>query len=110
MHHALGVQRIGWRGTVDPVWTFLDSGIRARLVATEESGVAVVDRLGRYTVYLVLGFVVLAALLRIRSAVVRRNIRKELDAPPPNIFPEELPAPQFDLPAPNVELDADPFA
>ena len=79
-------------------------------VFAQEAGVELVDRLAQYTVYLVVAFVSVAVLLRIRSAIMRRNIRKELDAPPPNIFPEERPPPQYDLPALNVELDADPFA
>ena len=79
-------------------------------VIAQEAGVELVDRLEQYTVYLVVAFVVVAVLLRIRSAIERYRIRKELDAPPPNIFSEERPPPQFDLPAPNVDLDADPFA
>ena len=69
-----------------------------------------VDQLGRYTVWLIVIFVTIAVILRIRTAVDRFRIRKELNAPSPNIFPEERPAPQFDLPTPNVELDDDPFA
>ena len=84
--------------------------LTSRMVFAQGAGVEAVDRIAQYTVYLVVAFVVVAVLLRIRSAVVRRSIRKELDAPPPNIFPEERPPPQYDLPAPNVELDADPFA
>ena len=80
------------------------------LVATEEPGAGVVDQLGRYTVYLIILFVSIALILRIRTAIDRYRIRKELNAAPPNIFPEERPASQGELPTPNVELNADPFA
>jgi len=80
------------------------------LVATEEPGASAVDQLGRYTVYLIILFVTIAVILRIRTAVDRYRIRRELNAPPSSIFPEDGPAPQLDIPTPNVELDADPFA
>lgn len=92
-----------------PTAAFADD-LRASLVATEEPGAGVVDQLGRYTVYLIILFVSIALILRIRTAIDRYRIRKELNAAPPNIFPEERPASQGELPTPNVELNADPFA
>ena len=90
----------------------MTSSYQRSLLITDvsEPGANAVDSLGRYTIYLVIGFLTAAIILRIRSAVDRYRMRKELDAPPKSNFPESTPGPDNLLPISNVDLEADPFA